>query len=244
MMSGLPIRGHLVCGGRFHDFDYARLRLLQLLAEHEEVRVTVSGDYADTRAIARADFLVTYTCDVRPTPDQQDELRAFAGRRGRWLALHGSNAAFDVSRAGATARDDVPVFLDVLGSRFLAHPPPHAYAVDVARPDHPLVAGIEGFTTTDELYLMELADDVEVLLDTAFSGRAPGWAHEDWTHTARHPVAYRRADVYYLTLGHCRGHYDMQPLMDRYPEIERGSWEAPAFEELLRRAIRWAIGAL
>jgi hypothetical protein len=33
----------------------------------------------------------------------------------------------------------------------------------------------------------------------------------------------------------------MQPLMDYYPRIERGSWELPIFYDLLRRGLRWAL---
>jgi hypothetical protein len=53
-----------------------------------------------------------------------------------------------------------------------------------------------------------------------------------------------RGEVLYLTLGHCRGKYDMRPRMDVYPQIERGSWESPIFIELMRRSLRWAIGGL
>ena len=45
----------------------------------------------------------------------------------------------------------------------------------------------------------------------------------------------------YLNLGHARGRYDMQPLMDEYPDVERGSWKQPAFYELLRRGMRWMV---
>ena len=45
------LRAHLVCGGDFHDFDFARARLLELLAEHEYVRTTVSSSFADIDAI-------------------------------------------------------------------------------------------------------------------------------------------------------------------------------------------------
>ena len=48
--------------------------------------------------------------------------------------------------------------------------------------------------------------------------------------------------VLYNTLGHCRGHYDMAPMVPYYPKIERGSWEHPAYFELLRRSLRWARG--
>jgi len=48
--------------------------------------------------------------------------------------------------------------------------------------------------------------------------------------------------VLYNTLGHCRGHYDMRPVTDYYPKIERCSWEIPQYYELLKRGIRWGLG--
>jgi len=41
--------------------------------------------------------------------------------------------------------------------------------------------------------------------------------------------------VLYCTLGHCRGKYDMRPMIDEYPAVERGSWKLPVYHELLRR---------
>ena len=52
-----------------------------------------------------------------------------------------------------------------------------------------------------------------------------------------------RGAVLYNTLGHCRGHYDMRPVMDYYPQVERGSWELPQYYELLRRGIAWCLEA-
>lgn len=58
-----------------------------------------------------------------------------------------------------------------------------------------------------------------------------------------------RADMYRTArgirpyLGHCRGHYDMRPIIDYYPTIERCAWEPPVFYGLLRRGIRWAARA-
>ena len=65
---------HLVCAGKYHDFDFARLELLKLLAEIEHVRVTVAPDYADQDALAAADVLLTYTSDVIPDDRQIDGL--------------------------------------------------------------------------------------------------------------------------------------------------------------------------
>ena len=63
---GDPIRAYLVCGGKYHDMDFARVELLKLLGENAEIKTRVAEDYADTAAIAESDFLITYTCDVRP----------------------------------------------------------------------------------------------------------------------------------------------------------------------------------
>ena len=41
------IDAYLVCGGVWHDFDFARLELLKLLAEDERVRVKVAEHYED-----------------------------------------------------------------------------------------------------------------------------------------------------------------------------------------------------
>ena len=134
-----------------------------------------------------------------------------------------------------------------LGSRFLAHPPIGRFRVTNARPDHPLVAGIDAFEVEDEIYLSELEPGIEVLLETRYTGKAPGFVEEEWAEDEPRPVLYLHAvgagQVLYLTLGHCRGPYDMRPIIDVYPRTERCAWEEPVYAELLRRGLRWAAGA-
>ena len=65
------INAYLVCGGRYHDMDFARLELLKLLHEHAQIRVRVGDDYRNTPAIGTSDLLVTYTCDVVPAEPEQ-----------------------------------------------------------------------------------------------------------------------------------------------------------------------------
>src|SRR5215475_4883016 len=91
-MAGKRLNAYLICGGDFHDMDFARLELLKLLHEHERIRVRVGEDYTDTDAIASAHFLVTYTCNVLPDASQEKALDAFLTKGGRWLALHGTNS--------------------------------------------------------------------------------------------------------------------------------------------------------
>ncbi|HSN70921.1 MAG TPA: ThuA domain-containing protein [Steroidobacteraceae bacterium] len=239
------LNAYLVCGGKYHDMDFARLEILKLLAEHEHVRVRVGEDYRDTAAIERADFLITYTCDVIPEDAEQDALARFLESGKRWFALHGTNSVLRFVRGrGWDAPRVAPRFMQMLGSQFIAHPPIQPYRVTVADPAHPLVAGIEPFEADDELYLCEYHGTTHALLETRFTGEGTGFVESDWSRDEPRLVMYLHAcgpgEVLYLTLGHCRGHYDMQPMIDYYPTVERGSWNVPVFYELLRRGIRWA----
>lgn len=258
-MSGAPgsrIDVTLVAGGKYHDIDFARLQLLELLAEHDEYRVRVQPDYEDTDAIAAGRILVSYTCDVRPSERAQQAIRSWVERGGRWVALHGTNAALDLGGPdGVDAPRVFPSWADTLGSQFVAHPPIQPYRVEVTETshDHPvfwLVDGIEPFDTDDELYLSEYhgREHLVPLLHTTWQGEAKGFVESDWSEAdPTHLVMYLRTlgegAVLYNTLGHCRGHYDMVPVLDYYPRIERCSWEQPAYHELLRRSLRWARGA-
>lgn len=237
----------LVAGGKYHDIDFARLEILKLLAEDDRIRVRVFEDYSHLEAIAAADFLVTYTCDVTPSLTEQEALRAFVERGGRWYALHGTNSILRFLQNGLVDSPRwAPHFMETLGSMFIAHPPIGPYRVTVADPEHELVRGVEPFEATDELYLSEYYGKLHVLLETEFEGEATGFVEANWPK-AKHPVFYLhpvgQGAVLYLTLGHCRGHYDMQPLMDFYPQPERGSWELPVFYDLLRRGLAWAAGS-
>ncbi len=238
----------LICGGRWHDFDYARLHLLGELGHYEQVRTRVFEDYSNTDAINNADFLVTYTCDVRPDAAQQDALAEFVRRGGRWLALHGTHSAID-------PRDEAGIFRtprvlgkvkELLGGQFLAHPPIEPYQVEITAPQHPLVAGIEAFTVRDELYVLELCPPLETLLHARFSGPCRGFAEGDVTDDEPRPVLYlkRTGDgtVCYFTLGHCRGRFDMQTDgIDDYGRHDLGSWAVPEFRTVLGRCVEWAV---
>jgi uncharacterized protein len=244
----------LVTGGLYHDIDFARRELLGLLAEHDEFRVRVQPDYEDTTPFeadgrGRAEILVSYTCDVRPSERAQQAIRDWVLAGGRWVALHGTSSALDQTADGWAAPRTMPVWADTLGSQFVAHPPIQPYLVENVAPDHWLVAGVEPFEATDELYLNEHADrDALVpLLQTTYQGEARGFVESDWHATdPHHLVMYLRplgeGAVLYNTLGHCRGHYDMVPILDYYPKVDRCAWDVPVFYDLLRRSLRWARG--
>ncbi len=236
---------HLIVAGRYHDMDFARLELLKLLGETPAIRTTVDGDYARVGRLPACDLLVTYTCDVAPAPDQVAALRAFLEAGGRWLALHGTNAVLtflDDGRIGTSdAHDD---FMDVIGTKFLGHPPIGSFRIDNAAPDHPLVAGIEPFEIVDELYLFERRGDLTPLLTADFTGNIAPFAAAEWRDESS-PIFYERqigeGGILYLGLGHCRSHYDPSPSGAFIPHPVRCAWNYPIFYELLRRSLRWGV---
>ncbi|MCE0506187.1 ThuA domain-containing protein [Roseivivax sp. GX 12232] len=233
----------LITGGPYHDMDHARLALLGFMAEEERLRVTCRDSY-DAAAIAAAEVIVTYTCDMVPDAAALDALEAFLARGGRWFALHGTNSRMVLDGDAPVRCPPLPErFRALLGSQFAAHPAPGRYKVRVAS-DDPLTEGLGDFHVEDEQYLQHEDPGNEVLLSTKFEGATPLFETRDWP-LREHAVLYRRSHgpgaLLYLTLGHSRGRYDMRPLTEHYPFVERGSWPHPVFQRLVRRGIRWAM---
>ena len=238
----------LVVGGRWHDLDFARRELLNLLGEHDSVRCSVHADFSDVARLSQVDAIVAYTCDVRPTAAEAESLRAMVQAGGRLLALHATNSAIDAPGPDGPrvfrTPDAMPEFTALLGSRFLAHPRIGPYLIEPTAREHPLTSGVPAFTTVDEVYVAELAGDLEVLMDVEYSGPCPGFETDHGE--GRHPVLVTRREgqgtVVSFTLGHCRGRFDVQDLgVEDLGVLDRVAWDSPEFCIVLRRCVAWAV---
>lgn len=237
---------HLIAAGKYHDIDFARLELLKLLAERPEMRTSVASDFSSVARLDEIDLLITYTCDLAPLQAEVSALKSFLERGGRWLALHGTNSLLRFLDDGKVETpDDAPAFMSLLGTRFAAHPPIGPYKVHITRDDHPVTQGLRAFNTIDELYLVRRTAEIDVLMHTSFTGTCAEFTDSEWEESEV-PVLYERkigaGVVLYLTLGHCRGHYDLAPIRAFNPHPERCSWNYPIFYELLRRSLAWGVG--
>src|ERR1700674_2983221 len=90
-------RAHLIAGGfppgsqAGHDHDYARLRLLDLLAE-QEVSASAANDFVDVeRWLPVSRLLITYVAGPYPDAQQTSAIRRWLENGGRWLGLHGTS---------------------------------------------------------------------------------------------------------------------------------------------------------
>ena len=134
----------------------------------------------------------------------------------------------------------------MLGGQFLGHPPIAPYTVHITAPEHPLVAGIQPFEVTDELYVLELHPPLEVLLHTRFTGQCRGFEEGHVTDDEPRPILYlkRSGDgtVCFFGLGHCRGRFDMQDAgKEDLGRRDFGSWQVPEFRTVLGRCLAWAV---
>src|SRR5438552_2255385 len=129
-MSAAPLMAYLICGSpdRNHDCDFARVRLAEALYAAGGIWTDVGMNYADTTRLDAADLLVTYTAGVQVGDAECQALRRFMERGGRWFALHGTNAGVESQE-----------FAEIIGSRFMAHPPYGKFSVSVSLPTDPLI---------------------------------------------------------------------------------------------------------
>ena len=260
-------RAHLIAGGfppgslAGHDHDYARLRLLGLLAERD-VPASVANDFADVEKwLPVSLLLITYVAGPYPDAAQCRAIRHWLEAGGRWLGLHGTSGGRAERVEGSRQRRTVKTeHHALLGSRFLTHPPICEIRVEVSA-EHPLTRGLgTSFVVEDEPYFIELQDpgSTRILLTADYGPNAtsPAIGTLYASDTSLQPngksrvLGYTRefgnGGVTYFALGHChnpaiRAARAVDP-MDTTPLTFRGSWENDAFSALLRNAIAWGIG--
>ena len=117
-----------------------------------------------------------------------------------------------------------PDYQFMVGGQWVAHPGNIIdYDVDIARPDDPVMDGIERFSYRSEQYYMHVDPSNDVLATTRFDG-----SHCRWIKDVTMPVVWKRhhgeGRVFYSALGHVASEF-AHPAMSRI--IERGMlWAA------------------
>jgi uncharacterized protein len=269
MPSSQPDRAHVIAGGfppgsmAGHDHDYARLKLLALLAERE-IPASVANDFADLEKwLPVSRLLITYVAGPYPEAAQCRALRQWLEAGGHWVALHGTSGGRAERVEGTRQRRTVKsAHHALLGSFFLTHPPIREFRVEVCDPASPLTQGLGGsFVVEDEPYFIELQDPgaTHILLTAEYGPDAvsPAIGTLYPADTSLLPdgqtrvIGYSRdlgaGGVAYFALGHChnpaiRAARAFIDPADTTPDTFRAPWETAAFVQLLRNAILWGIG--
>src|SRR5246127_582092 len=163
MTETKPGRAHLIAGGfppgsyAGHDHDYARLRLLGLLAERE-VPASVANDFADVEKwLPASRLLIPYVAAPYPDAAQTRAIERWLEAGGHWLALHGTSGGRAGRGEGSRQRRTLKTEPHALfGSFFLPHPPICEFRVEVSSTAPPLPRGLgKSFVVEDEPYFVE-----------------------------------------------------------------------------------------
>jgi type 1 glutamine amidotransferase len=270
MDNNISPRAHVICGGfppgqmSGHDHDYARLKLLGLLAE-QDVAASVAGDFADVeRWLPTSRLLTTYVAGHNPNAAQTAAIASWLESGGRWLGLHGTSGGKAERIEGYRSRRTVKTeHHALLGSYFLTHPPICEFRVEVKDASHPLTKGLgTSFVLEDEPYFIELQNPgaTRILLTAEYG---PGCVSPNigtiyQTDTSLQPDGKTRVlgytkdvgkgGVAYLALGHChnpaiRAARAANDPTDTTPPTFRVPWETEGFVTFLRNAIAWGTSA-
>ena len=165
------------------------------LLEAEGFSVTVTPDYDALGAgdVGDNDLVVPVITDGTLAPEKMANLIA-AIRAGTGLAGYHMGLA-------TSFRASVP-FRYAASCYWVQHPGNIiTYRVDVTRPDHPIMAGIESFEHTSEQYYLNYDPAVEVLATTTFSGEFHPW-RKDVVMPVVFTTNHDKGRVFYSSLGH------------------------------------------
>ncbi len=222
-----PVRALLVTASRAgHDIETLGPLLESRLEQSGEFDVTLlappGGDTANAQHLAVLETVSTTDYDVVLTyiylktvePGVIAGLERYVEGGGGLVALHASSASFVDSSA----------WMRLLGGRFVSHSRgTHDLLVELEDADHPITAGIDNFSTHDEEYCHDLDPQVPRKVLARFGTRPETSDCPDGPDDLLWVRVHGDGRIAYLALGH-----------------DTGSWDNPAWQELVIRSTRWA----
>ncbi|MBR1931889.1 MAG: ThuA domain-containing protein [Lachnospiraceae bacterium] len=135
------------------------------------------------------------------------EFEDYVRTGGGLLSVHAGNTYHE---------DNSPEYAQVIGNRFVTHPPRCEVHISVLQ-EHAVTKNVENFTIRDEHYEIELlAEDAEVLLQSE--------SESGGVQTAGYVRTLGEGRICVLTPGHILS-----------------VWRHPMFRQLLTNAIRWCM---
>jgi type 1 glutamine amidotransferase len=202
-------RNHTPDGKGFvHDNIAVCAETLSALCAKEGLTSEVSDDpavFSESGLKAReAVVFANSNNEAFATDAQRGALLNYVYRGGAFMGLHSATGSDRKSEA----------FRQLLGGRFLWHPPLQPFTIFVNDRKHPAATHLgETWAWADEAYVCDCTPDIHVLLDLDLSSLAKSVADKRLATfpNKRYPLAWcrRHGDgrVFYTGLGHKKEHY-------------------------------------
>ncbi|MFS0723607.1 ThuA domain-containing protein [Paenibacillus sp. 1P07SE] len=178
----------------YHPLEAVQDRILALLGGAFAVTASAGRHLLREDSLSAYELCISYTdsWDQAPAPEETAGLLRFVAGGGGLLVIH-NGISLQAS----------PELCQLIGARFIGHPPFASLPFSVAAPEHPIAKGLEPFTMEEEPYRFELdpLSELDILLTYEHEG-------EDW------PAAWTRTyglgRVAYLMPGHHAPSFDHQ----------------------------------
>ena len=205
----------ILLGGAWHDFKgFAEAAAPILKNMGYASRITY--DYNDLLELDQRslDCILSYTSMGNAidrsgrkgtdfTPTQSAALEDWVAKGNGFVGVHCASVAAKESES----------YSRLIGGRFLSHPEPLNFTVEIEKPDHPLCSKVTAFEVFDEFYIQDLQNDIDVAMTAKHKGKS-------------YPMVWNRnhqnGKVAYIGPGH-------------FPEV----WKNPIFIQLLENAVQW-----
>lgn len=198
----------LFLGDQGHHRPRERYEQLAPVMKQRGIALTYTEAMEDLNAktLSGYDGLLIYANTVEIKPDQEAALLEYvAGGKGL-IPLHCASYCFLNS----------PKYVELVGAQFQRHGV-GTFRTQLARPDHELLKGFQGFESWDETYVHTKHNEKE---RTVLEYREDKDGKEPWTWVREHG----KGRVFYTAWGH-----------------DERTWSNPGFHNLVERGIRWAV---
>ncbi|HWB11756.1 MAG TPA: PVC-type heme-binding CxxCH protein [Pirellulales bacterium] len=201
--------GVLFLGDQGHHRPADRFRQIRPVLARRGIDVTYTENVGDLnpRTLAKYDAVLLYANIDRIEPDQERALLDYVASGHGFVPLHCASYCFRNS----------PEIVELIGAQFQRHGT-GVFAETIARPDHPLMNGYDGFESWDESYVHQMHNEKD---RTVLSYRVDAEGREPWTWIRTHG----KGRVFYTAWGH-----------------DQRTWGHAGFQNLVERGIRWAVG--
>ncbi|WP_109699295.1 PVC-type heme-binding CxxCH protein [Chitinophaga deserti] len=191
-----------------HHHSEKYMPLLASALATEGIQFTYADDPAvlDEEILRHYDVLMLYANHDSITPSQEAALLGFVKGGKGFVPVHCASYCFRNSAE----------FVKMTGGQFKTHDT-GTFNVTTLDTTHPVMQGLQPFTTWDETYIHDhLSDDRTVLQERPEQGR-----NEPWTWVKE----YGSGRVFYTAYGH-----------------DERTWSQTGFHQLLKNGILWAAG--
>ena len=188
---------------QFHNTPDHWACLGSLMRELDLGARVISDDVGDLNSanLSRFDVILNYSTGLEASTGQIDALLGAVRGGIGFVGLHAATATFKSSDP----------YFEMIGGRFVRHPPFGRFTVEFLDRDHQITAGLSDFEIEDERYeLGDLADGID------------GLARNDG-HPMVYASRYGAGRVSYIALGH-----------------DARSLGRPEYHRLMGQAINWA----